>query len=296
MNPPDGLSAAGLAAWGRANRALEGHPDTDMLVEAAARYAYAADLAAGSREKWFAEGMPLTVLWPNGIESAHPLLKVIRDAEHDAAKFAMLGSVAKAVAFSRFVSNNPASLRLLLEQSPGTEDNCGDDEDGVRRGFRRHPRVALRRGCDLASRAPQARGAARRRAVAAGGFATALARDASRRVVDPRSSGWSRPIPEGLGPPLRSRRVRNRRDPPRGQRPLPPCHAPDVRARWRSGRAPDRPCLPTGRTGATSASMELTSPISFQAGSRTVVSACETPTSSGGQVDVGGNAAHRRLR
>lgn len=155
-------------------------------------------------------------------------------------------------------------------------------------------------------------------AVAAGGFATALARDASRRVVDPRSFGWSRPTPEGLGPPLRSRRVRNRRDPPRGQRPLPPYHAfpkragdlscgrgdrkgglahamrrvlhseqadrlrePDVRARGRSGRAPDRPCLPTGRTGATSASMELTSPISFQAGPRTVVSACEMPTSSG---------------
>lgn len=96
MTPPDGLSAAGLAAWGRANRALQGHPDVDLLVEAAARYAYAVDLAAGSREAWLELEQPLTVLYPNGIEAPHPLLKVIRDAEHDAAKFALdLGIDAK---------------------------------------------------------------------------------------------------------------------------------------------------------------------------------------------------------
>jgi hypothetical protein len=51
VNPPEGLSGAGLAAWGRANRALEGHPDLDLLVEAAARYAYAVDLAAMMNRK-----------------------------------------------------------------------------------------------------------------------------------------------------------------------------------------------------------------------------------------------------
>jgi len=41
-------------------------------------------------------GTALTVLYPNGIEAPHPLLKVIRDAEHDAAKFALaLGIDAK---------------------------------------------------------------------------------------------------------------------------------------------------------------------------------------------------------
>jgi hypothetical protein len=89
VNPPEGLSAAGLAAWGRANRALEGHPDTDLLVEAAARYAYAVDLAAGSRETWLGLEQPLIVEYPNGATAPHPLLKIIRDAEHDSAKFAL---------------------------------------------------------------------------------------------------------------------------------------------------------------------------------------------------------------
>jgi hypothetical protein len=60
---------------------------SDLLFEAASRFAHAADLAYESRQAWYAAEMPLTVQWENGIESAHPLLKVIRDAEADAAKY-----------------------------------------------------------------------------------------------------------------------------------------------------------------------------------------------------------------
>jgi hypothetical protein len=96
VTPPDGLSPAGLAAWGRAKRALESHADTDLFVEAAARYAYAVDLASGSRETWYEADQPLIIEYPNGVTAPHPLLKVIREAEHDAARFALaLGIDAK---------------------------------------------------------------------------------------------------------------------------------------------------------------------------------------------------------
>jgi hypothetical protein len=75
---------------------LEGHPDTDLHVEAAARYAYAVDLAAGSRETWLELEQPLIVEYPNCVTAPHSLLKVIREAEHDAARFGVaLGIDAK---------------------------------------------------------------------------------------------------------------------------------------------------------------------------------------------------------
>ena len=96
MNSPEGLSSAGLAAWGRALRALDGFPDTDLHFEAAGRYAFAVDLAHESREVWFGLEQPRTVEYPNSIEAPHPLLRIIREAETDAAKFAVaLGIDAK---------------------------------------------------------------------------------------------------------------------------------------------------------------------------------------------------------
>ena len=94
--PPDGLGRAGLAAWGRAVRALDGHPDPDRLHEAVARYSFACDLAHESRQAWFALDQPLIVQYSNGIEAPHPLLRVIREAELDATRFGLaLGIDAK---------------------------------------------------------------------------------------------------------------------------------------------------------------------------------------------------------
>jgi hypothetical protein len=70
-------------------RALGGHPDPDLLCEAAARYAFACDLAHESRQAWLALDQPLIVQYSNGIEAPHPLLRVIREAELDGARFGL---------------------------------------------------------------------------------------------------------------------------------------------------------------------------------------------------------------
>jgi hypothetical protein len=54
------------------------------------RYWRAAELAADIRAAWEEQGQPLTVIWENGTESEAPLLKLLRDAERDAARFAKL--------------------------------------------------------------------------------------------------------------------------------------------------------------------------------------------------------------
>jgi hypothetical protein len=89
---PEGLRPAGVRAWTRALRAIERHGDPDLLLDAAARYAWAVDLADGARDTWLREGCVVTVTYPNGVEAPNPLLKVVREAELDAARFGkMLG-------------------------------------------------------------------------------------------------------------------------------------------------------------------------------------------------------------
>ena len=96
LRPPEGLGEAGLCAWGRAMRQLERTDDPDLYYEAARRYASAADREEGARQAWYRAGKVLTLVGANGIEYPHPLLKVIRDAERDAAKYGeALGIVAK---------------------------------------------------------------------------------------------------------------------------------------------------------------------------------------------------------
>jgi hypothetical protein len=76
--PPEGLGRAGVSAWGRAMRALGGHPDPHLLWEAAARYAFACDLAHESRQAWFALDQPLIVQYSNGIEAPHATIRTPR--------------------------------------------------------------------------------------------------------------------------------------------------------------------------------------------------------------------------
>ena len=133
MKPPAGLRPAGLAAWGGAQRALESHPDSDLLAESASRYAYAVDLADGAREAWLAQGRPLTVLWPNGIESPHPLLKVMRDAEHDAAKFAVALGIDARVR-GRSGRRAEAVIEPKIGTSPAAKLRAVRDAGGESRG------------------------------------------------------------------------------------------------------------------------------------------------------------------
>lgn len=85
---PAGLGAEGKAAWERVKRSLASHEDADLLWDAAARFARAVDLADKARREWKRMGEPLMSENPNGANGVHPILKVIQDAERDAARFA----------------------------------------------------------------------------------------------------------------------------------------------------------------------------------------------------------------
>jgi phage terminase small subunit len=89
MNPPADLGPAGLAAWGRASRALEGQADVELFRDLAARYARAVQLAEDARETWIDEGQVLTIVYSNGAQAPNPLLKIIRDAEADAHRYGL---------------------------------------------------------------------------------------------------------------------------------------------------------------------------------------------------------------
>jgi hypothetical protein len=56
--------------------------------DALERYWRAVELADGVRVAWEAEDRPLTFEWPNGVVSEAPLLKLLREVERDAERFA----------------------------------------------------------------------------------------------------------------------------------------------------------------------------------------------------------------
>lgn len=88
MRAPDGLGAAGKHAWERALRAIENADDEDQLYDLAASYAHAVDRGDKARRVWRQEGEQLTVSPVKGPDYAHPLLKVMDDADKLAARFA----------------------------------------------------------------------------------------------------------------------------------------------------------------------------------------------------------------
>jgi phage terminase small subunit len=82
--PPAHLGPAGRAAWTRAVRALADQDDADRLYELAARYAHAVDLADRARSEWRAAGCPFSKASGSAV---HPLIRVMQDADRDAARF-----------------------------------------------------------------------------------------------------------------------------------------------------------------------------------------------------------------
>jgi phage terminase small subunit len=88
MKAPAGLGAAGKKAWERAVRAIKNADDADQLYDVAASYAFAVDRGDKARRVWRREGEPLTVSPTKGPDYAHPLLKVMDDADKLAARFA----------------------------------------------------------------------------------------------------------------------------------------------------------------------------------------------------------------
>jgi phage terminase small subunit len=88
MKAPAGLGAAGKKAWERALRAIENADDEDLLYDRAANYAFAVDRGDKARQMWRREGEPLLVTPTKGPDYAHPLLKVMDDADKAANRFA----------------------------------------------------------------------------------------------------------------------------------------------------------------------------------------------------------------
>lgn len=84
------LGAAGKRALAQANAVIdEQAAPAERFTEAAGRYARAVDLADRLNRHWAQEGRPLTTLGGATGRSAvpHPLIKMIAEAERDAARF-----------------------------------------------------------------------------------------------------------------------------------------------------------------------------------------------------------------
>lgn len=60
----------------------------DVDQERQARYERAVERAEQVREAWEADGRPLTWQQNNGIVGEHPLLKLLRESEHDCERYA----------------------------------------------------------------------------------------------------------------------------------------------------------------------------------------------------------------
>jgi len=82
-----GLSLAGARALDVALASIEQLADRDRFVDAAVRYARAVDLADELRAEWESYGRPKLYTVNNGTMIPHPLVKMLREAEADAARF-----------------------------------------------------------------------------------------------------------------------------------------------------------------------------------------------------------------
>jgi hypothetical protein len=88
LEAPDSLGEVGKQAWNKALDAI-GDADPEKLTEQIGRYARAADLAARLQDKWEADGRPITIKGgaTGKADVVNPLIKLIADAEKDAATF-----------------------------------------------------------------------------------------------------------------------------------------------------------------------------------------------------------------
>jgi phage terminase small subunit len=88
LEAPDNLGPIGQEAWRKAVEAL-GDTNPETMTEQIGRYARAADLAARLQDKWEKDGRPITVKGgaTGKADVTNPIIKLISDAEKDAATF-----------------------------------------------------------------------------------------------------------------------------------------------------------------------------------------------------------------
>ena len=89
MRAPAGLTEKGKQAFARAAaRVAEvvGEDRAGTYLEAVVRYARAVDLADRLHSEWVREGRPSVVRFTNGSLARHPSVRLMSDANRDAAK------------------------------------------------------------------------------------------------------------------------------------------------------------------------------------------------------------------
>jgi hypothetical protein len=83
---PDDLGASGARAFDVALTQVESMPEPDRFYDAVLRFARAVDMADFVRADWVDRGRPLMYEHTNGALVPHPLVKLLAEAEKDAAR------------------------------------------------------------------------------------------------------------------------------------------------------------------------------------------------------------------
>ena len=124
------LSAPGVRALEVALSSIAALADRERFVEAAIRYARAVDLADELRREWDDHGRPKLYTASNGNLIPHPLIKMVREAESDAARFGKAlkldpASVKRSTTGRPPGSTSAADRKVL---SPVIEVNADEDD------------------------------------------------------------------------------------------------------------------------------------------------------------------------
>ena len=83
---PSDLGAEGVRAFALASRHVASLPDADKYHDAVLRFARAVDLVDEVRREWIDHGRPKLTEYSNGALAPHPLVKLLAEAEKDAAR------------------------------------------------------------------------------------------------------------------------------------------------------------------------------------------------------------------
>jgi hypothetical protein len=83
---PDDLGTSGARAFDVALTQIESMPEPNRFYDAVLRFARAVDMADFVRADWVDRGRPLMYEHTNGALVPHPLVKLLAEAEKDAAR------------------------------------------------------------------------------------------------------------------------------------------------------------------------------------------------------------------
>ena len=83
---PDDLGPEGVRAFALASRHVSSLSDPERYHDAVLRFARAIDFVEEVRAEWISHGRPKLTEYSNGALAPHPLVKLLAEAEKDAAR------------------------------------------------------------------------------------------------------------------------------------------------------------------------------------------------------------------